>query len=123
MRGHRLGRGRLPLGLLVVSLPLALLCLALAGAADVLSTLFRTAIIQAVTPDGLRGRVGALRGLFANGGPRVGDIEATAVAAVVGAQLSALERRDPVPGGGRDVTWRFPELDAYVRGRGPSGAG
>lgn len=110
-------------GLLVFSLPLALACLAVAGAADVLSALFRTTIIQAVTPDELRGRVGALRGLFANGGPRVGDIEATAVAAVVGAQLSALSGGILCLVGAAVVAWRLPQLDAYVKGGGPTEAG
>ena len=44
-------------GLATFSFPLALTLLALAGAADVLSAVFRSTIVQLETPDGLRGRV------------------------------------------------------------------
>ena len=39
------------------NLPLALSCLALAGAADVISAIFRNTILQVSTPDHLRGRL------------------------------------------------------------------
>lgn len=100
-------------GLLVFSLPLALLCLALAGAADVVSAVFRTTIAQDLTPDALRGRVSALTLLVVTGGPRLGDIEATAVAAVAGAQFSAFSGGVLCLLGTAFVAWRFPELVRY----------
>lgn len=100
-------------GLLVFSLPLALLCLALAGAADVVSAVFRTTIAQDLTPDALRGRVSALTLLVVTGGPRLGDIEATAVAAVAGAQFSAFSGGVLCLIGTAFVAWRFPELLRY----------
>lgn len=100
-------------GLLVFSLPLALFCLALAGAADVVSAVFRTTIAQDLTPDALRGRVSALTLLVVTGGPRLGDIEATAVAAVAGAQFSAFSGGVLCLIGTAFVAWRFPELLRY----------
>jgi MFS family permease len=100
-------------GLLVFSLPLALVCLALAGAADVVSAVFRTTIAQDLTPDTLRGRVSALTLLVVSGGPRLGDIEATAVAAVAGAQFSAFSGAVLCLVGTAVVAWRFPELRRY----------
>jgi MFS family permease len=100
-------------GLLVFSMPLALLCLALAGAADVVSAVFRTTIAQDLTPDALRGRVSALTLLVVSGGPRLGDIEATAVAAVAGAQFSAFSGGVLCLVGTALVAWRYPQLRRY----------
>jgi hypothetical protein len=63
-------------------LPLALLLLAVAGAADMVSAVFRATIIQLSTPDRLRGRVSALNSMVVTAGPRLGDVEAGAVAAL-----------------------------------------
>jgi len=100
-------------GLLVFSLPLALICLALAGAADVISAVFRTTMAQDLTPDALRGRVSALTLLVVTGGPRLGDIEATAVAAIAGAQFSAFSGGVLCLVGTAFVAWRFPQLLRY----------
>jgi MFS family permease len=102
-------------GLLVFSLPLALLCLTLAGGADVVSSVFRTTILQQVTPDELRGRVGALRGLFATGSPRLGDIEATAVASLTSAQFSAFSGGVLSIVAALVIVWRLPQLGHYRR--------
>jgi MFS family permease len=102
-------------GLLVFSLPLALLCLTLAGGADVVSSVFRTTILQQVTPDELRGRVGALRGLFATGSPRLGDIEATAVASLTSAQFSAFSGGVLSIVAALFIVWRLPQLGHYRR--------
>jgi len=101
-------------GLATFSFPLALLLLAVAGAADVLSAVFRSTIVQLETPDELRGRVTAIHILLVTSGPRLGDIEAAAVAALIGVQASV------VTGGllcllGVFVVHRlFPQLDAHV---------
>ncbi len=106
-------------GLLVVSLPLALLCLAIAGAADVISAVFRNTITQVVTPDPLRGRLSALYLLVVTGGPRLGDIEATAVAAVTSAQFSVVSGGLLCLAGVAFVASRFPQLAAYDARRPP----
>ena len=70
------------------SLPLALTMLALAGAADVVSAIFRGTIIQLSTPDELRGRVSSMHMAVVAGGPRLGDLEAGAVAALTSVRFS-----------------------------------
>jgi MFS family permease len=60
---------------------LALLCLAIAGGADVISAVFRSTLQQLVVPDALRGRLSAFNILIVAGGPRLGDLEGGLVAA------------------------------------------
>jgi MFS family permease len=78
------GLGIIGFGLAVFSFPLALLFLAIASGADVISAVLRSSMLQVLTPDSLRGRVSSIHVLVVTGGPRVGDVEATAVATVVG---------------------------------------
>jgi MFS family permease len=77
-------------GLSTLSFPLALLFLAIASGADVFSAVLRSSIVQLLTPDSLRGRVSSIHVLVVTGGPRVGDAEASAVAAVIGTQWSVV---------------------------------
>jgi predicted MFS family arabinose efflux permease len=77
-------------GLATFSFPLALLCLAIASGADVISAVLRSSIVQSLTPDDLRGRVSSIHILVVTGGPRVGDAEASAVAAAIGPTLSVV---------------------------------
>jgi hypothetical protein len=77
-------------GLATFSFPLALLCLAIAAGADVISAVLRSTIVQVLTPDELRGRVSSIHILVVTGGPRVGDAEASAVAAVIGPSMSVV---------------------------------
>ncbi len=74
---------------LVPWLPAALVLLAAAGAADVVSAVFRMMIVQQVTPDGMQGRVNSLIYAGIQGGPRLGDAEAGAAAALGGPQFAA----------------------------------
>jgi len=67
---------------LTASLPLALLMLAVAGAADTLTVTFRSAMVQAATPDELRGRVSSVEYIIGTGGAPVGNVEAGTVAAL-----------------------------------------
>lgn len=71
-------------GLATFSFPLALLCLAIAAGADVISAVLRSSIVQQLTPDALRGRVSSIHVLVVTGGPRIGDAEASAVATLIG---------------------------------------
>jgi MFS family permease len=64
------------------------LCLLVAGAADSVSAVCRSTILQTVTPDAMRGRMSAIFTLVVAGGPRLGDVESGTVAAVGGTQLS-----------------------------------
>jgi MFS family permease len=75
---------------LVGWLPLGLVLLALAGAADVVSAVFRNTILQLSVPDALRGRLSAVHIAVVTGGPRLGDAEAGAVAALVTPRFSVV---------------------------------
>jgi MFS family permease len=69
---------------------LSLLMLGITGAADTVSTVLRQTIRQLVTPDYLRGRMTSVNMIFFMGGPQLGEFEAGAVAALIGATLSVL---------------------------------
>ena len=71
-------------------LPLGLLLLALAGAADVVSAVFRNTIVQLTVPDRLRGRLNSLNIVVVTGGPRLGDLEAGAAASAVSPRFSVV---------------------------------
>ena len=64
--------------------------LAVTGAADTVSTILRQTIRQLATPDYLRGRMTSINMVFFMGGPQFGELEAGALAALVGAQLSVV---------------------------------
>lgn len=72
------------------SVPVAVALLGLAGAADVVSAVFRNAILQITVPDGLRGRLSGVHIAVTAGGPRLGDFEAGAVAAVTSVPFSVV---------------------------------
>jgi MFS family permease len=97
-------------GLAIFSFPLALFLLAVAGAADVLSAVFRATIIQLEAPDELRGRVMSIHMLVVTSGPRMGDLEATGVAALFGAQFSVVTGGLLCLVGVAAVARAFPEL-------------
>ena len=71
-------------------LPLALLFLAIAGAADNVSAVFRATILQAATPDEFRGRLQGVFTVVVAGGPRLGDVEAGTVAVMFGETVSVI---------------------------------
>lgn len=62
---------------------LALVLLAVAEGADVLSAIFRNTILQGVVREELRGRLTSINGMFVVGGPNLGQVRAGAVAALV----------------------------------------
>ena len=65
---------------------LALVLLAAAGAADSVSAIFRTAILQAAAPDEMRGRLGGVFFVVVAGGPRLADGRAGGAGAWIGPQ-------------------------------------
>ena len=75
---------------LASSLWLTLGLLAIAGAADTFTVVFRGAIVTAATPDGLRGRVMAADYLVGAGGGQLGNLEAGALASLTSPAISAL---------------------------------
>jgi MFS family permease len=95
-------------------LPAALALLAVAGAADVVSAVFRNTILQLTVPDGLRGRLSAIHIAVVTGGPRLGDVEAGAVAAIAGPSVSVVAGGLACLAGVALIAWRMPELDQTV---------
>jgi predicted MFS family arabinose efflux permease len=75
---------------LVRWLPAALVLLAVAGWADVISAVFRNTILQLNVPDALRGRLMGVQMAVVTGGPRIGDAEAGAVAAAFSPAASVI---------------------------------
>jgi MFS family permease len=66
----------------------AFVLLAVAGAADLVSAVFRSTILQLTVPDSLRGRLNGIHILVVAGGPRIGDFEAGIVAALFTPMIS-----------------------------------
>ncbi|HEY3726142.1 MAG TPA: MFS transporter [Solirubrobacteraceae bacterium] len=75
---------------LMTSLWAAAALLAVAGAADSVSAVCRSAINQTVTPDQMRGRMSSVFSLVVTGGPRLGDIESGTVAGAAGVRFSVV---------------------------------
>jgi MFS family permease len=67
---------------------LAVLLLAVAGVADLVSAVYRQTILQTDTPDALRGRLQGVFIVVVAGGPRLGDLRAGSMAALTGATVS-----------------------------------
>ena len=70
------------------SLWLAVALLAVGGAADLVSAVFRQSMLQTYAPDEMRGRLQGVFMVVVAGGPRLGDLRAGAAAAVIGASAS-----------------------------------
>ncbi|HEX4729252.1 MAG TPA: MFS transporter [Jatrophihabitans sp.] len=67
---------------------LAVLLLALAGAMDLISAVYRQTILQTYAPDRMRGRLQGVFTVVVAGGPRLGDVRAGGTAALTGATSS-----------------------------------
>jgi MFS family permease len=67
---------------------LVVVLLALAGAADLVSAVFRQTILQTYAPDEMRGRMQGVFIAVVAGGPRLGDVRAGAMAAATSATVS-----------------------------------
>jgi MFS family permease len=82
------------------SMPLSLLCLAILGAADMLSVYVRQSLIQLYTPDEMRGRVGSVSSLFISASNQLGEAESGFLAALIGPEAQVVLA----------WAWLFPEL-------------
>jgi MFS family permease len=98
---------------LISLLPLALVLLAVAGAADVISAVMRNTILQLVVPDALRGRLSAVHSALAGGGPRLGDLEAGAVATLTSVRFSVVSGGLACIVGALAIARWMPQLWAY----------
>lgn len=69
---------------------LSIAALALMGAADTVSVVIRISLVQLMTPDDMRGRVGAVNYLFINASNQLGEFESGMAAALFGAMPAAV---------------------------------
>ena len=70
---------------LSTNLVLSMLCLFVVGAADMVSVFVRQTLVQADTPDEMRGRVAAVNTVFIGASNELGEFESGALAAMIGA--------------------------------------
>jgi MFS family permease len=75
---------------LAPSLPLALLGLAVAGGADMVSGIFRMTIWNQTIPDRLRGRLAGIEQVSYTSGPLLGNLEAGVVASLASVRASVV---------------------------------
>jgi MFS family permease len=101
---------------LVSDLWLGLLLLAIAGAADVISAVFRSTILQLSVPDALRGRLSQIHILVVTGGPRLGDLEAGMVASAFSPAVSVVSGGLLCIAGAALLAWFVPSFRRYHAG-------
>jgi hypothetical protein len=70
---------------LSTSLALAMACLFVTGAADMISVYVRQTFVQGETPDAMRGRVSAVNTVFIGASNELGEFESGVLAAAIGA--------------------------------------
>ncbi len=105
------------------SFPLSLLMLALLGGFDMVSVVVRSTLLQVLTPDDLRGRVGAINSLFIGTSNELGGFESGTTAALFGPVVSV------VAGGIGSVVvvalvaWIWPEVRGFGALRPPPETG
>ena len=75
---------------LAPTLPLALAALAFAGAADMVSAIFRGTIWNQTIPDHLRGRLAGIEQVSYSSGPLLGNVESGVAASLVGVRASVV---------------------------------
>jgi MFS family permease len=110
------GAGIAAFGLVGAHLWLGFLFLAIAGAADVISAVFRNTILQVTVPEHLRGRLFGIHILVVTGGPRLGDLEAGLVAAAFSPMASVVSGGLLCIAGAAAVAWRAPAFRRYHTG-------
>jgi MFS family permease len=72
------------------NLALSMACLAILGAADMVSVFIRQTLVQVETPDEMRGRVSAVNSVFIGASNELGEFESGVVAAVIGTVASVV---------------------------------
>ena len=104
------------------SLWLAVLLLAVGGAADLVSAVYRQSILQTYAPDGLQGRMQGVFIAVVAGGPRLGDLRAGVTADLVGPTVAWVGGgiAAAVVAGG--LALAFPALLRYTPRPAPPGA-
>jgi len=88
--------------------------LVVAGAADTATVVSRGALVQQLTPDELRGRVGAVELLVGMTGPDLGDVRAGVVAGLTSGAVTLFSGGALCVAVVLGLRWRTPELRAKV---------
>ncbi len=91
-------------------LGVALVLLFLAGGADLVSAVFRQAVLQLSAPEHLQGRLSGVFFAVVAGGPRLGDAETGGAAALHGPQFAVWSGGLACLAGVAVLVWRVPEL-------------
>lgn len=102
------------------SLWLALLVLAVSGAADSASVVLRATLVQVLTPDRYRGRVTAADYVVGAGGPQLGNVEAGIVGSLTSPTVSAVSGGVGAVLGVAALHLAFPSFARYQAGRHPA---
>jgi MFS family permease len=92
---------------------LSLVALGLAGVADTVSGIFRTAILQTATPSHMVGRLHGLELTVVATGPTLGDVEAGALAAWTSVPFSIISGGIACIVGIGVMAWRMPGFARY----------
>jgi MFS family permease len=105
---------------------LALTLLAVAGAADTFTVVFRSTIVQSVTPEEFRGRVLAVDYVIGAGGGEIGNLEAGAVGSLASPTVGAVSGGLATIAGTLAIGLALPAFTAYrqrsaVAGNNPPG--
>lgn len=108
---------------LAPNLAFALVFLALAGASDMVSGLFRMAIWNTTIPDHLRGRLAGIEMISYSSGPTLGNVEAGALAALTSARFSAGLGGVLCVVGTAALAVALPEFRRYTTEAEPDGSG
>ncbi len=95
------------------SLPLALVLLAVAGAADTLTVTLRGSMVQTLTPDEFRGRVSSVEYIIGTGGGPLGNVETGTVAALTTPAFSAVSGGIGCVAVAIGIALLFPALTRY----------
>ncbi len=92
---------------------LGLILLGVAGAADMVSAIFRSTILQVATPDSLRGRLQGVFIVVVAGGPRFGDVESGTVASLVSTEFSVVSGGIACVAGVLALSAKYPSFATY----------
>ena len=101
---------------LVDTLWVALVLLAIAGWADVISAVLRNTILQTSIPDRFRSRMSSIQMAVVQGGPRLGDMESGSVATLTSTGFSVVSGGLACIVGAAVIGLLMPRLRHYVAG-------
>jgi predicted MFS family arabinose efflux permease len=97
----------------------ALILLAVAGWADVISAVLRSTILQSSVPEEFRSRISSVQIAVVEGGPRLGDLESGAVASLVSTEFSIITGGLACIAGAALLTGLLPGFRRYDRRTAP----